>query len=43
MRLDDGNTVVVTQEVSTGMFQDGDRVRVLNGGGGARVAMDLGR
>ena len=43
VRLDDGNTVVVTQEVSTGMFQDGDRVRVLNGGGGARVAMDMGR
>ncbi len=39
IRLDDGATVVVTQESSTGLFQDGDRVRVLNGGGGARVAM----
>lgn len=39
IRLDDGNTVVVTQESSSGLFQDGDRVRVLNGGGGARVTM----
>lgn len=39
IRLDDGHTVVVTQESSTGLFQDGDRVQVLNGGGGARVAM----
>jgi outer membrane lipoprotein SlyB len=39
IRLDDGSTVVVTQESSTGLFQDGDRVRVLNGGGQARVAM----
>jgi outer membrane lipoprotein SlyB len=39
IRLDDGNTVVVTQEASTGLFQDGDRVRVLAGGGGARVSM----
>ncbi len=39
IRLDDGSTVVVTQEASGGIFQDGDRVRVLNGGGGARVSM----
>ncbi len=39
IRLDDGSTVVVMQESSTGLFQDGDRVRVLNGGGQARVAM----
>lgn len=39
IRLDDGSTVSVTQEVSTGLFMDGDRVKVLNGGGGARVAM----
>jgi len=39
IRMEDGSTVVVTQEASTGLFQDGDRVRVLNGGGGARVAM----
>ncbi|MDO8541613.1 MAG: hypothetical protein Q7S40_14340 [Opitutaceae bacterium] len=39
IRLDDGSTVVVTQESATGLFQDGDRVRVMNGGGGARVAM----
>ncbi|MEX2044524.1 MAG: hypothetical protein WD941_04165 [Opitutus sp.] len=39
IRLDDGTTVVVTQEASTGLFQDGDRVHVLDGGGGARVSM----
>jgi outer membrane lipoprotein SlyB len=39
IRLDDGSTVSVTQESSTGLFMDGDRVRVLNGGGSARVAM----
>ena len=39
IRMDDGSTVVVTQEAATGLFQDGDRVRVLNGGGGARVSM----
>ena len=39
IRMDDGSTVVVTQEAATGLFQDGDRVRVLNGGGGARVAI----
>lgn len=39
IRLDDGNTVTVTQETSTGLFMDGDRVRVINGGGQARVAM----
>jgi outer membrane lipoprotein SlyB len=39
IRLDDGNTVTVTQEASSGLFMDGDRVRVINGGGSARVAM----
>lgn len=39
VRLDDGRTVVVTQEVSTGMYQDGDRVRVLDGYGHARVSL----
>ena len=39
VRMDDGSTVVVTQEASSGLFQDGDRVRVLHGGSGARVAM----
>lgn len=39
IRLDDGNTVTVTQDSSTGLFMDGDRVRVINGGGQARVAM----
>lgn len=39
IRLDDGSTSVVTQESSTGLFRDGDRVRILNGGGSARVAM----
>jgi len=39
IRLDDGTNVTVTQESSTGLFMDGDRVRILNGGGGARVAM----
>lgn len=39
IRLDDGSTVTVTQESATGLFMDGDRVRVLNGGGHARVAM----
>lgn len=39
IRLDDGSSVVITQEVSSGLFQDGDRVRVMSGGGGARVAM----
>jgi outer membrane lipoprotein SlyB len=43
VRLDDGSTVVVTQEASTGFFQDGDRVRILNGGGYARVAMETSR
>ena len=33
----DGSTVTVTQESSTGLFMDGDRVRVLNGGGQARA------
>jgi outer membrane lipoprotein SlyB len=41
VRLDDGSTVVVTQEVSGGLFQDGDRVRILHGGGEARVAMQV--
>jgi len=39
IRLDDGSTVTVTQEISTGRFIDGDRVRVINGGGNARVTM----
>ena len=39
VRLDDGSTVTVTQDSSTGLFIDGDRVRVINGGGYARVAM----
>ena len=39
IRLDDGSTVSITQESSTGLFMDGDRVRVLNGGGSARVSM----
>lgn len=43
VRLDDGSMVVVTQEASTGLFQDGDRVRIVNGGGYARVAMETGR
>jgi outer membrane lipoprotein SlyB len=41
IRLDDGSTVSVTQESSTGLFMDGDRVRVINGGGHARVAMAI--
>ncbi len=39
IRLDDGSTVTVTQDVSTGRFMDGDRVRVTNGGGHARVSL----
>ena len=40
VRLDDGRTVVVTQEVTSGLYQDGDRVRIVNGGGGgAHVTM----
>ncbi len=39
VQLDDGQTVVVTQETNGGMFRDGDRVRILHGGGGARVSM----
>ena len=39
IRLDDGSVVSVTQESSTGLFRDGDRVSVMNGGGHARVAM----
>lgn len=39
IRLDDGSNVTVTQESATGLFMDGDRVRVINGGGHARVAM----
>jgi hypothetical protein len=29
----------VVQEAATGLFMDGDRVRVLHGGGQARVTM----
>jgi outer membrane lipoprotein SlyB len=39
IRHDDGSTVTVTQEISTGRFMDGDRVQVIHGGGRARVAM----
>ena len=39
IRLDDGSMVTVTQASSSGLFMDGDRVRVLNGGGQASVAM----
>jgi outer membrane lipoprotein SlyB len=39
VRLDDGRSVVVTQEVQSGLFQDGDRVRILHSNGEARVAM----
>ncbi|MSU22936.1 MAG: hypothetical protein EXS32_03840 [Opitutus sp.] len=39
IRLDDGRIVVVAQDVAGGFFRDGDRVRVLHGGGGARVSM----
>lgn len=39
VRLDDGSTVVVTQEANTGVFRDGDRVQVLHGGGQARVTL----
>ena len=40
VRLEDGRTVVVTQEVTGGIYQDGDHVRIVNGGGaGARVTL----
>ena len=39
IRMDDGRSVVVTQEVQSGLFQDGDRVRVMHSQGEARVAM----
>lgn len=39
IRLDDGSTVVVTQEANTGLFREGDRVQVLHGGGQARVTL----
>ena len=39
IRLDDGRTVSITQESATGLFMDGDRVRVINGGGSARVVL----
>jgi outer membrane lipoprotein SlyB len=42
VQLDNGQTVVVTQEARNGLFQDGDRVRIMHGGGGATVAMDTG-
>ena len=41
VRLDNGQQVVVTQQLDGGMFREGDRVRVLSGGGEARVAMDI--
>jgi len=38
VRLDNGNIISIVQEVNGGqMFAAGDRVRVLNGGGNARV------
>lgn len=43
VHLDDGRTVVVTQESDGGLFRDGDRVRILNSHGGALVTMDVGR
>ena len=39
VRLEDGSTVTVVQEASTGLLMAGDRVRVLHGGGQARVTM----
>ena len=39
VRLDDGRTIVVTQEVQSGLYQDGDRVRVIHSSGEARIAM----
>lgn len=43
VRLDDGRNVVITQKVDGGLFREGDRVRVLNSGRSAQVAMDVGR
>lgn len=42
VRLDSGQQVVVTQEADGGYFREGDRVRLLTGGGYSRVAMDVG-
>jgi outer membrane lipoprotein SlyB len=42
VRLDSGQTVVITQPTPDGQFREGDRVRVANGGGDAHVALDLG-
>lgn len=43
VRLDSGRQVVIVQEATDGYFREGDRVRVMNGGGAdARVAMDTG-
>jgi outer membrane lipoprotein SlyB len=39
VRLDDGRVVIVTQDVSDGLFRDGDRVQVVHGGGGARITL----
>lgn len=39
VRMQDGRTVVITQEVQSGLFQEGDRVQILNSGGQARVRM----
>jgi outer membrane lipoprotein SlyB len=39
IRMDDGRTVIVTQEVQGGLYQDGDRVRVIHANGEARIAM----
>lgn len=39
VRLEDGRTIVVTQEVQSGLYQEGDRVRVIHANGEARIAM----
>ncbi len=39
IRMDDGRTIIVTQEVQGGLYQDGDRVRVIHSNGEARIAM----
>lgn len=39
VRMQDGRTIVITQEVQNGLFQEGDRVQILDSGGQARVRM----
>lgn len=41
VKMQDGRTVVITQEVQNGLFQEGDRVQVLNSGGQARIRMAI--